>query len=190
MSKKDALIKAASNILWDEGFEAMSPRKVLKLSGAGQGSLYHHFEGKEELASAAIEAARDEMCLAMAAIFNPQQPGIARLHDYLMIDRDEMRGCRMGRLVADRTVLDAAFAPVIADYFAVVAAHITTAVSDAQRCGDLPPSLNAPDVARSLMAVIQGGYVLARSTGKPSAMLEACEGAWGLLEALASLGDV
>ncbi len=45
-SKRTALIEATKALLWERGYEATSPRDMLHRSGAGQGSLYHHFSGK------------------------------------------------------------------------------------------------------------------------------------------------
>ena len=54
MSKREAIVQAAKDLMWEEGYEAMSPRDVLQRSGAGQGSLYHHFRGKRDLAAQAL----------------------------------------------------------------------------------------------------------------------------------------
>ncbi len=50
MSTREHLVAAAKGLLWERGYAAMSPRAVLRASGAGQGSLYHHFAGKADLA--------------------------------------------------------------------------------------------------------------------------------------------
>ena len=50
-SKRDKLIEATKSLLWEVGYESMSPKTILKRSGAGQGSLYHHFEGKKDNAT-------------------------------------------------------------------------------------------------------------------------------------------
>jgi len=49
MKAKGELVKAAKKLMWERGYEGVSPRDLLDESGAGQGSLYHHFGGKTEL---------------------------------------------------------------------------------------------------------------------------------------------
>src|SRR5712672_1667110 len=61
MKAKGELVKAAKKLMWERGYEATSPRDLLEESGAGQGSLYHHFKGKMDLASVALGKVSDEM---------------------------------------------------------------------------------------------------------------------------------
>ena len=51
MKAKGELVKAAKKLMWERGYEGVSPRDLLDESGAGHGSLYHHFKGKLNLAS-------------------------------------------------------------------------------------------------------------------------------------------
>lgn len=51
-------------LLSERGLEAPSPTTIVKRSGVGQGSLYHHFEGKNDVALAAIR----HMCSRTLAI--------------------------------------------------------------------------------------------------------------------------
>ncbi len=55
-------------------------------------------------------------------------------------------------------------------------------LSDAQRDGALRPELDTTDLAASLVAVVQGGYVLARATQDPTQMERATRGALALLD--------
>lgn len=56
---KQKLVAAASALLAERGYEATSPKMILDRAGIGQGSLYHHYEGKEALALDAISHLRD-----------------------------------------------------------------------------------------------------------------------------------
>jgi len=59
--KREDLLKAAKKLLWERGYEATSPRDIQEASGAGQGSFYHHFNGKLDLAATALEEVSAEM---------------------------------------------------------------------------------------------------------------------------------
>src|SRR5579871_2929263 len=48
MTTRDRLVESAQALLWERGYVAMSPKAVQERSGAGQGSMYHHFKGKAE----------------------------------------------------------------------------------------------------------------------------------------------
>jgi len=56
-------------------------------------------------------------------------------------------------------------------------------LQEAQRDGALRPDLDTTDLAASLLAVVQGGYVLARAAQDPLAMERATRGALALLDA-------
>jgi hypothetical protein len=56
-------------------------------------------------------------------------------------------------------------------------------ISAAIDAGELPPSIVPAELARTLAAVIQGGYVLARAKGDQAPMDAAIRGAVSLLDA-------
>ena len=46
MESRERLVVAMSELMWERGYAATSPRGVRERSGVGQGSMYHHFPGK------------------------------------------------------------------------------------------------------------------------------------------------
>jgi TetR/AcrR family transcriptional repressor of nem operon len=184
VSKREDIVEAAQALLWEQGFEAMSPKKVMRLSGAGQGSLYHHFEGKEDLAAVALEKVAADMRTYMATVFDPEKDPMDRLYDYLLGPRDELMGCRLGRLSNEKTIIESKLCSFLADYFDWLDSRIIGTLNDAKAAGDLPAHLEAQQIAKCLQATIQGGFVLARGSGNPDFMVQAQEGAWAMLEAL------
>jgi len=184
MSTREHLVTAAKGLLWERGYAAMSPREVLRASGAGQGSLYHHFAGKADLAATAVREIEAEMRAEADAVLHADKPPLERARDYLTQPRAGLRGCRLGRLVHDPEVVarDALREPV-ASYVAYVQGALAALLSEAQRDGALRPELDATDLAASLLAVVQGGYVLARAARDPLAMERATRGALTLLDA-------
>src|SRR5919109_4943119 len=61
VSSRDQLTGAMAELLWERGYAATSPRHVMARAGVGQGSMYHHFSGKHELAVEALSAVIGEM---------------------------------------------------------------------------------------------------------------------------------
>ncbi|MEO7147220.1 MAG: helix-turn-helix domain-containing protein [Terrimesophilobacter sp.] len=49
---------AACSLLAERGFEATSPQMIQQRAGIGHGSMYHHYRGKEDIASDAISHMR------------------------------------------------------------------------------------------------------------------------------------
>lgn len=54
-TSRDRLVTAMSDLMWERGYAATSPREVRERSGVGQGGMYHRFSGKHALALAALE---------------------------------------------------------------------------------------------------------------------------------------
>ncbi len=184
ISTRDRLVTAAKELLWERGYGAMSPGEVLKASGAGQGSLYHHFSGKADLAATAVRAVEAEMRAEADAVLRADKPPLERVGDYLMKPRAALRGCRLGRLVHDADVVaHGALREPIAASFAYVERALADALIEAQREGALAGDLDAADLAASIVAVVQGGYVLARAAQDPIQMDRATRGAVALLDA-------
>jgi len=184
MSKRQTIIEAAKNLLWEQGFEAMSPNKVMRLSSAGQGSLYHHFEGKEDLALTALGEVDIELRVAADKIFDKTKDPLDRLYDYILGPRSELNGCRLGRLSYEKTVFETDICTLIGNYFSYISQHLSVAIDDAKAAGELPHHLDADALSKALHAVIQGGYILARGTHNRDDMSKAQEGAWAMIEAL------
>ncbi|MDY6880963.1 MAG: TetR/AcrR family transcriptional regulator [Thermodesulfobacteriota bacterium] len=55
MSKKQAIIEAATRLFSQKGFENTSMSELAKLSGIAQGTIFYHFKNKEELFISILE---------------------------------------------------------------------------------------------------------------------------------------
>ncbi len=183
-SKREALIDAAKSLLWERGYEAMSPRAVLARSGAGQGSLYHHFAGKAALAADALEQVAAEMIGNFDAAFGADLPPLQRIERYIALPRDGLKGCRMGRLANESAIADERLRAPIAAYFSHVETAVAQALREAQHDKQIPADTNPDAIATALVAMIQGGYVLSRVHRDPGHIGRTTDGAIGLLRAL------
>jgi TetR/AcrR family transcriptional regulator, transcriptional repressor for nem operon len=185
MDTRQQLIEAAKDLLWERGYEAMSPRAVLERSGAGQGSLYHHFTGKQALAEAALTETAETFCARLDADLPADLPPLERVRHWLRQPRDALKGCRLGRMAAELAIREAAIRRPVARYFAALGARLTADLDEAIAAGALPAQLDAADLAAALGAMVQGGYVLARTANDAAAMRRATKGALALLDAVA-----
>lgn len=182
--KRQRLVDAAKALLWDMGYESMSPQKILQKSGVGQGSLYHHFDGKVELASTALDDMEAEMRASFDQIFATHSSPLKRLRAYLCLEREGLRGCRLGRLANESAIADEVLRAPLARYFTHVQAVITQTLDEAVQGGDIDKSAPTTDIAAALVAVVQGGYTLSRIHQDPVHIKRATQGALTLLNAL------
>ncbi len=187
--RRQALIRATKELLAEDGYTATSPRDILARSGAGQGSLYHHFRGKSDLAAAALSEVSAEMLAEAEALLNASTDPLKAVLTWLTAPREALRGCRLGRLVAEPILDDAALTAPVADFFAQLQLLLTVRLGQAQQAETLSPHLHPAGLAAALIAVIQGGYVLARATNDPAAMTRAQAAAADLLRGAAPTVD-
>ena len=189
MGSRDQLTDAMAELLWERGYAATSPRDVMARAGVGQGSMYHHFSGKHELAVEALSAVAGELAGESSLLEGEGSP-LGRIKRYLLLPRPGTRGCRVGRMTQDpQVVTDAELITIVAHAFDIMLARWEQAIAAAVTAGELPANTVPVDLARTLAAVIQGGYVLARAKGDHSPMDRAIRGAIALLDAGQAAAD-
>src|SRR5215469_9369342 len=102
---RERLIDSTRELLWERGYVGTSPKAIQQRSGAGQGSMYHHFHGKRDLALAAIEQSAADLRARAEADFSGPGPAAERVAAYLRREREVLRGCPVGRLTQDPDVM-------------------------------------------------------------------------------------
>ena len=176
------LIESTQELLWERGYTATSPKAIQERAGVGQGSMYHHFTGKAALAGAAIRRTAEEMVpLSRARLDGPGTP-LERLQAYFRAERDVLRGCRVGRLVQDPDVVgDASLREPIDEVFSSAIERIAAVLREGQAAGEVRADVDPDQVATTLFATVQGGYVLARAHQDEARFTAAVDGALSLI---------
>ncbi|MFH8931119.1 TetR/AcrR family transcriptional regulator [Streptomyces pristinaespiralis] len=183
MSTSERLIEATRELLWERGYVGTSPKAIQQLAGAGQGSMYHHFTGKPDLALAAVRRTAEEMRAAAAASLEGPGTAYERIAGYLLRERDVLRGCPLGRLTMDPDVIadDRLRAPV-EETLDWLRGRLASVVEEGTERGELSAALVPADIAATIVATVQGGYVLARASGSPAAFDAGVRGLLTLLD--------
>ncbi|GAA4930035.1 TetR/AcrR family transcriptional regulator [Streptomyces coeruleoprunus] len=184
MTTPERLIEATRELLWERGYVGTSPKAVQRLAGAGQGSMYHHFRGKPDLALAAIRRTAEEMRAAAARVLDGDGSAYARIEAYLLRERDVLRGCPVGRLTMDPDVVasDTLRAPVD-ETLDWLRGRLAALVREGVEGGEFDGALDPGRTAATVVATLQGGYVLARASGSAAAFDTAIAGLLELLRA-------
>ena len=176
------LIESAQELMWERGYTGTSPRAIQERAGAGQGSMYHHFTGKADLARAAIRrTAADLVPRSRAHLDGPGSP-LERIRAYLRAERDVLRGCRIGRLVQDQEVVtDPDLRRPIDEVFSSAIDRLATVLREGQDAGEVRADVDPEQVAITCLAVIQGGYVVARAHQDEARFTAAVDGLLSLV---------
>ncbi|AJF63851.1 TetR/AcrR family transcriptional regulator [Streptomyces vietnamensis] len=182
MNTSERLIEATRELLWERGYVGTSPKAVQQAAGAGQGSMYHHFAGKQDLALAAIRRSAEELGAAAEAVLGGTGSAYARIEAYLLRERDVLRGCPVGRLTMDPEVIaDPELRAPVEEVLGRVRARIAEVVQEGLDSGELSGGLDPEEIAATVLATVQGGYVLARATGSRAPFDTAVRGLLTLL---------
>ncbi|MFF3561139.1 TetR/AcrR family transcriptional regulator [Streptomyces sp. NPDC002574] len=182
MDTPDRLIESTRALLWERGYVGTSPKAIQQRSGVGQGSMYHHFSGKPDLALAAVRRTAAEMRAAAEEQLAGPGTAVERITRYLRREREVLRGCPVGGLTQDPEIVTspALRAPVDAT-FEWLRGRIADVLADGQARGEFAPGLDPDDIAATVVAVLQGGYVLARAAGSAAPFDQAVSGVLTLL---------
>lgn len=179
---RERLIASTRELLWERGYVGTSPKAIQARSGAGQGSMYHHFQGKPELALAAIERTAEEMRERAEGELSAPGTALSRVTAYLRREREAMKGCPMGRLTQDPDVMaDDRLRDPVRLTFDWLTTRMAEVLAEGRERGELLESTDPVAVASALIAVLQGAYVLARAAGSVEVYGQAIDGALGLL---------
>jgi TetR/AcrR family transcriptional repressor of nem operon len=182
MSTRQRLVDATADLLWERGYVGTSPAAVLERSGVGQGSLYHHFGGKQDLAVAAIEANAELLKQAARETLDPPGHAYERLERFLLRDREILRGCRIGRLTQDPEVyVNEALRRPVEETFRWLRERLSEVITTGQQRGELTDTVDPADLASTVVATLQGGYVLARAEHDEGRFAAAIRGVLALL---------
>ncbi|KNB51063.1 TetR/AcrR family transcriptional regulator [Streptomyces caatingaensis] len=182
MSTSERLIESTRELLWERGYVGTSPKAIQQRAGAGQGSMYHHFTGKPDLALAAIRRTAEEMRAKAEEQFSGPGTVLERISAYLLRERDVLRGCPVGRLTQDPDVVaDPALRAPVDETFAWLRARLAALLAEGRERGEFAAALDPDATASTVVAVLQGGYVLARAADSSEPFHRAVEGVLGLL---------
>ncbi|GAA2813989.1 TetR/AcrR family transcriptional regulator [Streptomyces showdoensis] len=181
-STSERLIEATRELLWERGYVGTSPKAIQQAAGAGQGSMYHHFTGKPDLALAAIRRTAGELRAAAERILGGEGSAYARIEAYLLREREVLRGCPVGRLTMDPDVIaDAELRAPVDETLDWLRGRLADVVREGLDSGELSGPLRPEELAATVVATVQGGYVLARAAGSPAAFDTAVRGLLALL---------
>lgn len=175
-------MEATQDLLWEQGYSATSPKDIMRRSGAGQGSMYHHFTNKQELAVVALECSAQSMRHDTEKLLATDGSAYEIATAYLRRQRDVLKGCRMGRMTFDADVLNTPelIEPVKRTFVWLFEA-LTVLFERGRDQGEFAADIDARNLASLVVATVQGGYVLARATRDTDAFDAAVEGAAALL---------
>ena len=168
--------------MWERGYVGTSPRAIQQRAGVGQGSMYHHFSGKPDLALAAIERCAEQIkSFAEKSLTGPGS-AYERIESFLMYERKVLQGCQLGRLTQDpEIVANSDLHRPVDETFEWLQHRLVEVIVQGQEQGEFDSHLDARDTAAAIAGILQGGYVLAKAAGTDTPYYSAVRGMLAML---------
>jgi AcrR family transcriptional regulator len=184
MDARERLITSTQALLWERGYVGTSPKAIQQRAGVGQGSMYHHFSGKPDLALAAIERCAEQIRAYTEQRLSAPGTAFERIEAFLLQERLVLQGCQLGRLTADpEIVTNPVLHRPVAATFAWQQQRLAEVLREGQVNGEFAATFDADDMAATIAGVVQGGYVLAKAVGTDDPYYSAVRGLIRLLAA-------
>lgn len=172
---REKLIAAAHQEVRRHGYAATTVDQICAAAGVTKGAFFHHFESKEALAVAAAEAwtERARPMFEMLPHTRLEDP-LDRLLGHIDFRFSLLHGpvdgftCFIGTMVQDAY---ATSEPIRLACEASIAAYCEALAPDidaAMKAYGAPDGMTAIDLARHIQSVLQGGFVLAKTTNDPA----------------------
>ncbi|MEZ5409422.1 MAG: helix-turn-helix domain-containing protein [Acidimicrobiales bacterium] len=174
------LLDAAVDVIRARGLSATSVDDLCAAAGVTKGAFFHHFESKEALAVAAAQHwGATTGAMFAAASYHQGATAAERVLAYVDLRAESMQGpplaaisCLAGTMVQEAygtspAVRDACGATIL-DHARTLEADLAEALADAGN----PPGVDAPSLARHMVAVVQGAFVVAKAADDPSVAVE------------------
>jgi TetR/AcrR family transcriptional repressor of nem operon len=167
-STRDRLIESARYLFWERGFAGTSMAELLAHAEVNSGSFYHFFDSKEALLRAVLEEYLEFLRPvvvepAFASSADPEQRIFAILAGYRgrILATDSKYGCPLGRLALE---IDPENTPA----HALIAQNFQGWIGAVRECleamqDELPARTDLDALATYVLAVMEGGVMLARS---------------------------
>lgn len=176
---RESLIDAAYRLASVKGFDRVSTADILEEAGVRRGSLYYFFPGKEALGLAVLERVRaDFMALldqTLGAAVAPEDALDRFFKAALRKHRETgfVGGCLWGNTAMEMSDTNPAFAKVVGEVFDEWIVRLTKVMQAGQETGVFRADRKPADVARMIVATIEGGILLSRLFKKAGPM-QAC----------------
>ena len=164
---EEAVLDAAVNCFWAQGYEATSVRDLVQKTGITGASLYNAFGDKRALYRKALDhyiegsiADRMRRCEKLA----PREAISAFLAEIVKrsLEDRQRKGCMLVNAALDVAPHDPEFRQAVADVLVRIERFFFKCVKAGQADGTIRRSLSADNLARHLLGVLMGIRILAR----------------------------
>jgi TetR/AcrR family transcriptional repressor of nem operon len=177
-----SLISATQRLMLRQGYAGTTIDQICAESGLSKGSLFHHFDSKEAICLAAIDAwAAQGMELYAQATRDPSQDPLTQLHALLDImisfttTRAEPCLCLVGMMAQELALTNTALCEVLSQHLQEWTMMVARLLNAAQRTHRPQVAFDPEQVAWLLNSIWQGSMLIAKTTRTPAIIVNNLE---------------
>ncbi len=188
---RQRLIRAASQLVYDRGYNAVGVQEICDRAGVNKGSFYHFFPAKRDLLLAVIDARADWLRGILDRVEAAETQPLERIRQVFLEvggfnrevrDRDgRTLGCPFGNLAGELNAQDEVVRAKIEEIFDEATHFFAAQVREAIASGDLDQGVHPRSAARAILAYLEGLQLLATTHDAPDLVGELADGALHLV---------
>lgn len=178
---RQKLLQSASEEIHLHGFQGMRVEVVLRKAGLQKGAFYHHFKSKVDLGYAVLEEQINPLLETiwiepLKSIKNPITDFPKMLEQIFEYAPSNMleHGCPLNNLAQEMASQDTGFQERVVTLFGSWISAYTQLFEEAQKNGHVLKELNAEDIARFLIAILEGCISIFKAEQSPK-QWQACQ---------------
>ncbi|MFK7821568.1 MAG: TetR/AcrR family transcriptional regulator [Planctomycetaceae bacterium] len=161
-----AVLDAAMNTFWNQGFDATSYNDLVEATGLGRQSLYQAFGDKRSLFTAVLRHYGQRVTQKSVEILDRPGASTQNIRDWLNRLREnsvrDRNGCLLTNTAVEIVPHDPDVAAIVQRELQRVENALRSAVKRALDCGELPEQTDAGEMATYLFGIAQGLMVMGR----------------------------
>ncbi len=164
----DAALASALDLFWAKGFEGCSMAELLDEMEINRQSLYDTFGDKRALFLAVLTKYMDRVGADIQTALATGKAPIARIRNFLRMLSERLtsnggHGCLLTNTMVELGPHDETIRQLVADRWLTLENALTQLLQQAIDTGSVKRSSNPRQVARLLLAIMQGAIVLAKA---------------------------
>ena len=166
-STREQILAYAECLVRRKGFNGFSYADIALGVGISKPTIHHYFPAKSDLGLALIERLTQTMQTAIETVEAATNDPADHLKAYIAVYREtleEGKMCLCGALAAEHETLSAKMQHALTAYFEMHVTWLSKVFDSGRRMGRLCFDGAPKDHAQTLLGVMQGGLLMAKST--------------------------
>jgi TetR/AcrR family transcriptional repressor of nem operon len=163
-------LDVAERLVQTRGFNGFSYADIAEALGVTKASLHYHFPSKADLGQRLIERYEAGFLDTLSGIDKAQHGAAQKLRRYAAIYADVLRANRMclcGMLASDYATLPKPMRERVRHFFDENEGWLARVLDEGRKAGQLAFKGTPVELARMIVASLEGAMMLARSYGEP-----------------------